>query len=73
MTSNLRGSGEGYGKNEMLSDAETKGTGGSGCSGRPIYIFFIKENLIWTMTEHHPGSNNVLLTRNLLIDSGVRQ
>ena len=46
MTSNLRGSGEGYGKNEMLSEVETKGTGGSGCSGRPIYIFFIKENLI---------------------------
>ena len=36
--------------------------------------FFIKENWIWTKTRHHAESNsNILLTRNLPIDSGIRQ
>ena len=36
-------------------------------------FFFIKENWICTIIKHHDGSNNILLTRNLPIDSGVRQ
>ena len=37
-------------------------------------LFFIKENWICTMNRHHAESNiNILLTRNLPIDSGVRQ
>ena len=37
-------------------------------------FFFIKENWICAMTRHHAESNiNILLTRNLPIDSGVRQ
>ena len=47
------------------------GWGVSKCSGRPIFIFFIKENSIWAMTKDH--ANNILLTRNLSFDSGVRQ
>ena len=43
------------------------------CSRRPIF-FFIKENWIYAMTRHHAESNiNILLTRNLPIDSGVGQ
>ena len=38
-----------------------------------IFIFFIKENWICAMTRHHAESNiNILLTRNLPIDSDVR-
>ena len=55
----------------MLSDV---GRGGSEGSGRPIFIFFIKKNWICAMNRHHAKSNiNVLLTRNLPIDSGVRE
>ena len=55
----------------MLSDV---GCGGSEGFGRPIFIFFIKENWICAMNRHHAVSNiNVLLTRNLPIDSGVRE
>ena len=55
----------------MLSDLVG---GRSECSGRPIFIFFIKENWICAMTRHHAESNiNILLTRNLPIDSDVRQ
>ena len=58
-------------KNEMLSDVV--GVGGSGCSGCPVFIFFIKENWICVMTRHHAESNvNILLTRNLPFDSDVR-
>ena len=57
----------------MLLDAERVG-GCSKCSGCPIFIFFfIKENWICTIIKHHDGSNNILLTRNLPTDSGVRQ
>ena len=44
MTSTLRGGGvEGLDKNEMLSDV-AGGVEVSECSGRPIFIFCIKEN-----------------------------
>ena len=53
----------------MLSDV-----GFSKCSGRPIFIYFIKENRVCAMTRHYAESNiNILLTRNLSIDSEVRQ
>ena len=63
--------GRNWSKNEMLSDV---GAGEvSKCSGRPIFIFFIKENLICSMTRHNVVSNiNILLTRNIPIDFGVR-
>ena len=36
------------------------------CSGRPVFIIFIKENWLCAMTRHHAESNiNILLTRNL--------
>ena len=57
MMSTLRGVGEGGGR-------------GSKCSGRPILIFFIKEN--W-MNRHNAQPNiNMLLTRNLPFDYDVR-
>ena len=44
------------------------------CSGRSIYIFFIKENWICAMTRHHAESKiKILLTKNLPFDSDVRQ
>ena len=50
-----------------------RGEGGSEFSGRPIFIFFIKENRIYATTRYHAESNiNVLLTRTLPIDSDVR-
>ena len=45
----------------MLSDVGEWGV--SKCSGRPVFIFFIKENWIYTMTIHH--ANNILLTKTL--------
>ena len=56
----------------MLSDI---GGGVSECSGRPNFFFIIiKENWICAVTRHHAESNiNILLKRNLPIDSGVRQ
>ena len=48
------------------------GGGGSKCYRRPIFIFFITENWVCVMTRHHAESN-ILLTRNLPIESGVRQ
>ena len=69
MTSTLRGGvGDGGGKNDMLSDVG--GWGVSKCSGRPIFIFFIKENWICAMTRHH--ANNILLA-NLAFDFDVRR
>ena len=39
----------------------------------PIF-FLIKENWTCTMTRHHAESNiNIILIRNFLTDSGVRQ
>ena len=63
------GGGGQQGKNEMLLDVGMWGV--SECSERPIYIFYIKENWILTMTRHH--AYNILLTRNLHFDSDVRQ
>ena len=75
MTSTLRGwGGWGWGKkrkNEMLSDLDG---GGSKCTGRPIFSFFIKENWICAMTRNHAGpSIIILLTRDLPYESDVRQ
>ena len=43
-------------------------------SGRPIFIFLITENWFCIMTKHQGESNvNILLTRNLPVDSSVRQ
>ena len=51
-----------------------KGVGGRECFGRPIFIIFIKENLICAMARHYTESNiKILLTRNLPIDSAFRQ
>ena len=56
----------------MLLDVQ--GWGVSERSGRPIFIFFIKENWICVMTRHHAEPNmNIVLTRNLLFDSDVKQ
>ena len=63
MMSTLRGVGEGWGWRER----------GSECSGRPILIFFIKENWICGMSRHNAQPNiNMLLTRNLPFDYDVR-
>ena len=63
-------------KNEMLSNVggEQGGaeTGVSKCSGCPIFIIFIKENWIGTMTRHAESNINTLMTRNL-IDSDIRR
>ena len=54
------------------SKANTR-SGGSKYSGRLIF-FLIKENWIFPMTRHHIEWNiNILLTRNLPIDSDIRQ
>ena len=57
MTSTLRRV-AGNEKNEMFSDV-----GGwrevSECSGRPIFIFFIKENWICPITRHHAEPNKI--------------
>ena len=46
----------------------------SECSGRPIFILFIKENWICTVTRYHVEPNiNILLTRDLPFDLEVRQ
>ena len=51
-----------------------RGVGGSKCSGRPIFVFFIKENQICAMTRYHAEPNiNILLKSNLPIDSGIKQ
>ena len=60
----------------MLSDVGGWGGGGgvSECSGCPIFVFFIKENWIFAMTRHYAEPDiNILSTRNLPFDSGVRQ
>ena len=39
-----------------------------------FFFVFVKENWIYAMTRHHAESNiDILLTRNLPFDSGVRQ
>ena len=62
----------------MLSDVRGGGGGGMGvreCCGRPIYfLLLLKKVELCTMTGHHVKPNiNILLTKNLPFDSGVRQ
>ena len=49
-----------------------KGWTGGGGGGRKKFFFLIKENWICAMTIHRNESNVNILTRNLLIHSGVR-
>ena len=61
------------GKNEMLLNVRKKGDGRV-VSVLAIQPFFVKESFICTMNKHTAESNiNILLTRNLPVDSGVRQ
>ena len=59
MTSTLRGMAGGTVKRKCY---RTYGAGGIECSGRPVFIFFIKEKWICAMTRHHAQSN-IFLTR----------
>ena len=69
MMSTLKGGGGGV--RQKLDVIGRRGWGVGECSGRPIFIFFNKEDWICTMIRHH--TNNILLTRNLPFDSDVRQ
>ena len=63
----------GGGVRQIWDTIERRRLEGSKCSGRPIFISFIKENRICTMTRHHAESNaNILLTRYLPIVCGFR-
>ena len=63
--------GVGVRQNEMLSDV---GGGGLASVLDIQSFFFIKENWICAMIRHHAELNiNILLTRNLLFHSDVRQ
>ena len=56
----------------MLLDVGGGGVGKR--SGRPIFIFVIKENWICAMTRRRAEPNiDILLTRSLRSDSNVRQ
>ena len=56
----------------MTSTLKGWNGGGGGEGGRTIFFFFITENWICAMTIHCNESNVNILTRNLLIHSGVR-
>ena len=47
------GGGEGGGVKKKLYVIGLRGVGISECSGRPIFIFFVKENWICAMTRHY--------------------
>ena len=50
----------------MLLDVEERegwGWNVSKCSGRPIFIFFIKENWICAMSIHHAEPNIIIYQR----------
>ena len=67
------GLGLGVGKTKIRC-YRTYEVGGSGCSGHPIFIFFIKEHWICAMTRNLAESNiSILLAKNLPIDSDLRQ
>ena len=70
MTSTLR-EGRGWEVRQTWDDIGRRGWGVSEYSGRPIFIFFIKENWFCAMARHH--ANKILLARNLPFDSDVRQ
>ena len=71
MTSTLRGRWGGKRKNKMLLDV---GGGGLASVLDVQLFFFIKENCICDMIRNHAEPNiNILLTRNLLFDSDIRQ
>ena len=68
MMSTLRGVvvvGGGGAVRQKLDVIGRRGVGVSECSGRPIFIFLIKENWILTMTKHH--AYNILLTFQFLL------
>ena len=70
MTSTFRG----VGVKAKIKCYRTQGVGSSECYGRPIFIFFIKENWICAMNRHYAESNiNILLTRNLPVEPDVIQ
>ena len=48
-----------------------RGVGGSKCSLRPIFIYFIKENWICAINRHY--ATNIWLARNLPFDPDIRQ
>ena len=64
----------GWGIKQKRDVIRRKGVGSSECFGRAIFIFLIKKLGFSPMTRYHAESNiNILLTRNLPIDSSVRQ
>ena len=56
-----------------LMEPTREGVGGNEYSGHRIFVTFIIENWICAMIRHHAEPNSILLKRNLLIDSGVRE
>ena len=72
MTSTLKNGGGAC--NAKIRCYRLKGAGVASVLDVQSLIFFIKENWICAITRHHAESNiSILLTRNLPIDSGVRQ
>ena len=66
--------GGGGGIKKKLDVIGLRGMGISECSGRPIFIFFVKENWICAMTRHYTEPNiNILLIRNLHFESDIKQ
>ena len=68
MTSRIRQKLDAIGRKRM-----GVGWGISEFSGRQIFIFFIKEYWISSMTIHHAEPNNILLTKSLLFHSNIWQ
>ena len=60
-------------KAKMRCYGTLRGGGLAECSGRPIFICFIKENWICAMIRYHDEPNNLLLTRNRPFEPDVRQ
>ena len=70
----LLGGDRGGGIRQKYDVTGRREVGVSECSGRPVFIFFIKENWIWAMTWRYAEPNiNILLTRNLPFNSDLRQ
>ena len=49
------------------------GVGGTDCSGRSVFVFFVKENWICAMIRHTESNIDVLLTRNFPFNFDIRQ